>query len=171
MPSHDLLFYFQQAMQLEKHWHVNGAHYGLTSEAWLQASPAHSLRCALFLVLCLLVSYKLSSVVWGPRFVVLLSSRLLTCSCCCCCCCCCCRRLAASNGASCVYHACACVRRTWTSMRLSCYRSWAISTARARSLDGSRVGGASSWPARSASSGTVAMSGLCHTTVSVFPSE
>jgi len=41
MPSHDLLFYFQQAMQLEKHWHVNGAHYGLTSEAWLQNMDKH----------------------------------------------------------------------------------------------------------------------------------
>jgi len=41
MPSDDLLFYFDEDMQMEKHWHVSGLHYSKTSEAWLKNMDNH----------------------------------------------------------------------------------------------------------------------------------
>ncbi len=36
MPSDDLLFYFWDYLQVEKHWHISGVHYQKTSEGWLK---------------------------------------------------------------------------------------------------------------------------------------
>ncbi|MBA2612836.1 MAG: class I SAM-dependent methyltransferase [Bacteroidetes bacterium] len=41
MPSDDLLLYFNEHLNIQKHWHLSGNHYSKTSEAWLQNMDTH----------------------------------------------------------------------------------------------------------------------------------
>lgn len=41
MPSDNLLMYFNEALCIQQHWHVNGNHYSKTSEAWLKNMDSH----------------------------------------------------------------------------------------------------------------------------------
>jgi cyclopropane-fatty-acyl-phospholipid synthase len=47
MPSDDLMSYFNDDLVVEKHWQVNGTHYGKTSEAWLANMDAHKAQIML----------------------------------------------------------------------------------------------------------------------------
>ena len=42
MPSHDLFLHFQQNVQLENMWWVNGNHYAKTCEHWLQKQDSNN---------------------------------------------------------------------------------------------------------------------------------
>ncbi|HDZ16492.1 hypothetical protein LCGC14_0924190 [marine sediment metagenome] len=44
MPSADTLLHFQQQLQIEKQWLVNGQHYQKTAEAWLQNTDKHEME-------------------------------------------------------------------------------------------------------------------------------
>jgi cyclopropane-fatty-acyl-phospholipid synthase len=65
MPSDDLLLYFNEDMVVERHWQVDGTHYGRTAGAWLQNMDRHK---AEIMVLFTQTYGTLEAVRWWVRW-------------------------------------------------------------------------------------------------------